>query len=1183
MEMTNREVTMNCSHAKRIVPLFLIGMMLSIYCGALWGQNLEIHYINVQQGQSTLIVGPDGTTILFDGGYETKGTNEVVPYLNSIGISPRTNLDYVIASHRDTDHFVGLTEVINYGYKPQHVYDNGSDKYNTYVQSFLNAAATTPAGGVTALLPGTVINLGGGATATCVAANGSVIGTGAIAGGTSDENDRAICLLIKYNNFDFLLNGDMGGGALDNACTGRYTTQINMESPTVMAIMPAGVNPLLSQYGVEVAHVGHHGSESSTNPDYMNILTPRVACISVGGGQSSSYMHPRIDVVEHVLLAGSPCITAPAALVLQTEEGNPAGATTSFAGNCVGDIVISTDGVDSYTVSANGAVSQGPDERVAAGLPATYYFEEYSAVDNSPIIYGVDDVGTGMTSTQIVWSTNETADSVVNYGTSSGSYTYTANDASPVLNHLVTLSGLSEYTTYYYVVASTDSTGHTTTSPEYSFQTETSGAITVLSPNGGESLTIGSAYNITWSSAGTVGNVNIDYSTDSGGNWVSIISNTENDGLHAWTVPNAASTTCLVRVQETDGSPTDSSNAFFSIIMAAEGTITVTSPNGGESWTIGTAHNITWTSTGTVGNLNIDYSTDSGTNWTAVATGEINDGSYSWTVPNTASTTCLVRVQETDGSPTDSSNAVFSITAASSVVGVIFSEVYYDTIGTDDIEEWAELYNNLATAVDIGNWTISDNNGAGTPVTIPAGTIMAPKSYLTVALNQAGFRNLYPYDADIYGTGFLLGNSGDVLILKDSGGTEKDAVCWENGFSGAHPSGWGSTALPIANRGFTIVRSDVTIDTNTYADWATSPAANNGFPQTQLISSPIVFSEVYYDTVGVDAIEEWIELYNKAPVTVNIGGRQIIDNNGGSGTATFTIPAGTTMAPHSYLTIAANKAGFNALYHFDADIYGTLPALGNSGDALLLKDDLGILRDTVAWEGGTAAGVPAGWGSSTLPTAPTGSTIVRIDVTIDTDTYADWTTAGSNGNPETQLEDVIAVTSPNGGESWIVGTAHDITWGSTGSVGNVNIDYSTDSGSTWSTITINTGNDGLYSWTIPNTASTTCLVRVSETSDSATSDSSDTVFTIVPAVTTHTISGTILIRGLPLAGVVLSGLPGDPITDASGAYSATVDDGWSGTVTPVLDGYRFRAVSRNYVNVTADQTAQDYRAVAVIL
>lgn len=109
----------------------------------------------------------------------------------------------------------------------------------------------------------------------------------------------------------------------------------------------------------------------------MNKLTPRVACISVGAGQLSNWWHPRKDVVEKVLLASASCVTAPAALVLQSEEGAPIGTETSTAGYCVGDITIATDGETLYQIEADGKIYQGPDERSNAELPRTYEFGEY--------------------------------------------------------------------------------------------------------------------------------------------------------------------------------------------------------------------------------------------------------------------------------------------------------------------------------------------------------------------------------------------------------------------------------------------------------------------------------------------------------------------------------------------------------------------------------------------------------------------------------------------------------------------------------------------------------------------------------------------------------------------------------------------------------------------------------------
>lgn len=71
---------------------------------------------------------------------------------------------------------------------------------------------------------------------------------------------------------------------------------------------------------------------------------------------------------------------------------------------------------------------------------------------------------------------------------------------------------------------------------------------------------------------------------------------------------------------------------------------------------------------------------------------------------------------------------------------------------------------------------------------------------------------------------------------------------------------------------------------------------------------------------------------------------------------------------------------------------------------------------------------------------------------------------------------------------------------------------------------------------------------------------------------TYTISGSV---GQP--GVTMSGLP-NTVTDDNGYYSAVVEYGWSGTVTPVLPGFTFEPPQRNYQNVTSNQSNQDYFA-----
>jgi beta-lactamase superfamily II metal-dependent hydrolase len=382
--------------------------------GSAGAQNLEIHYINVGWGDSVLVKGPDGTTVLLEAGNTGKGTSLVVPYLKSIGLQPASGLDYTIAGHQHCDHIGGLDEVVQAGYNVRvKNYYNGSAYASSCVDGWNAVAPTTTAGAPVRPAVGTQIPLGNGAKMTVVAVNGDVIGGAHVT--VSDENDRSIAVLLQYGGFDWLWASDLGGGTIDEACTGRFTSsQTDVETSIVQAISPGGVAPMISAGGIDVLHVNHHGSESSTNKNWMNYSNPAVAVIATGGGQSAGWDLPRIDVVEHVLLASATaCITAAPAVVLQTEEGAPAGSLTSFAGLCVGDIKITTDGVATFTVSADGKVTQGPNELAASGLPRTFDLDDAPAVpDTTPPATAITAPAAGSTVSGTVTVTASASDNV---------------------------------------------------------------------------------------------------------------------------------------------------------------------------------------------------------------------------------------------------------------------------------------------------------------------------------------------------------------------------------------------------------------------------------------------------------------------------------------------------------------------------------------------------------------------------------------------------------------------------------------------------------------------------------------------------------------------------------------------------------------------------------------------------
>jgi PGF-CTERM protein len=228
--------------------------------------------------------------------------------------------------------------------------------------------------------------------------------------------------------------------------------------------------------------------------------------------------------------------------------------------------------------------------------------------------------------------------------------------------------------------------------------------VTVTSPDGGEVWTVGTQQEITWTADDNVGVTAIDIYYKNGTDvlYIEIATGETNDGTYTWTIPDDQSTNCSVKVVAHDAAGNtgeDASNAVFTIAVDEEDPIvTVTAPNGGESWTEGETRTITWTADDNVGVTTVDiaYSTDGGATYpNTIATSEANDGTYTWTVPSDYSKTCRVKVVAHDAAGNtgeDASNANFEIKKKYVPVGGGSGGPALDTDGDgySDIVEWLQ-------------------------------------------------------------------------------------------------------------------------------------------------------------------------------------------------------------------------------------------------------------------------------------------------------------------------------------------------------------------------------------------------------------------------------------------------------------------------------------------------------------
>jgi uncharacterized protein (TIGR02145 family) len=143
------------------------------------------------------------------------------------------------------------------------------------------------------------------------------------------------------------------------------------------------------------------------------------------------------------------------------------------------------------------------------------------------------------------------------------------------------------------------------------------------------------------------------------------------------------------------------------------GPLTLKSPIGGENWQVGSTQKITWPLTDVI-NIKIDYTTNNGTNWINIIPSiPTSAASFNWTIPNTPSTNCKVKISSTNNSDTNSISNLFQIyqvptNPCPGIPTVNFTGQTYNTIAIGD-QCWMRENLNIGTMID--STQTQTNNG----------------------------------------------------------------------------------------------------------------------------------------------------------------------------------------------------------------------------------------------------------------------------------------------------------------------------------------------------------------------------------------------------------------------------------------------------------------------------------------
>lgn len=238
--------------------VLLIGLSPAAGAQKKAGPYMKVHFINVGQGDSTLIETPNGKKILIDGGPPEAGTR-ILEYLREHRIH---KLDLLIATHPDVDHIGGLVTVIP-KIKIKRVLDSGklhsTQTYKNYLKLIrknkipFDIATQNEFIEIDPAITIQVLN--------------------AYDRAKENNNEASIVLKLEYKEIDFLLMAD---------------AEIEQEKE------------IMKQYDMEaeILKVGHHGSNTSTSYNFLQAVRPQTAILTYH--VKNHYGHPVSRVVRNL-------------------------------------------------------------------------------------------------------------------------------------------------------------------------------------------------------------------------------------------------------------------------------------------------------------------------------------------------------------------------------------------------------------------------------------------------------------------------------------------------------------------------------------------------------------------------------------------------------------------------------------------------------------------------------------------------------------------------------------------------------------------------------------------------------------------------------------------------------------------------------------------------------------------
>lgn len=215
---------------------------------------LTVAMLNIGQGDSIYIEGPTGVNMIVDGG----PTSKIVTELPKVMPFGERKIDTIVVTNPDSDHYAGFLDVLK-KYDVGAMFEPGTHAGGvTY--SLLKKELATKNIPVMLAKRGMHFDLGGGAIMTVLFPDRDV--------SNFSTNDGSIIMRLDYGSTSMMFTGD--------------TTKI------IEAYM---VNHYPQDLPATILKVAHHGSKTSSYPDFVELVDPKYAVISLAKGNSYGFPH----------------------------------------------------------------------------------------------------------------------------------------------------------------------------------------------------------------------------------------------------------------------------------------------------------------------------------------------------------------------------------------------------------------------------------------------------------------------------------------------------------------------------------------------------------------------------------------------------------------------------------------------------------------------------------------------------------------------------------------------------------------------------------------------------------------------------------------------------------------------------------------------------------------------------